>query len=154
MWHPRSCHAASLELGWEAPAFLFSELCFVYTCMISCILLLRLLIALYFLTGAFIRFEASPSSSCDIDLWSRKVGDKELWRWKGNSEFQKKIPSINCFKKPKTAPLMQNGELKAVKPHQVEFSKDVLYSLKRMYMLLNIFQKKMYCTVYRLCTCC
>jgi len=57
--------------------------------------------------------------------------DKEVWRRRGMRDFSRsfllsfKLKSFQLsgiFRKPITAPIMQYGELKALKPHQVESS--------------------------------
>jgi len=40
--------------------------------------------------GHFLLFEASPSSPCDIELWSKKEGDKEVWRRKCLRDFSRR----------------------------------------------------------------
>ena len=46
-----------------------------------------------FLTGA-----SSPSSPCDIELWSRKEGDNEVLEEEGHDGFQYKRPALLVLK--------------------------------------------------------
>ena len=119
--HLSSCHAASLELGWESPAFFLFWTLFWFVCSFNlthcwfsqrtyCFRIMTHSCSGCFQhyiswLGHFLCFETSPSSFCDIELWSWKERDKEVRRRKGMRDFSRR--SLLSFVL-KSFQLMQN----------------------------------------------